>query len=120
ELSSFVGSSSAAGLPPPKQENSVDSVATIPDGHVVAVGGLELVTSTEGESRVPLLGEVPLIGELFKSRNKGSGKTRFYVFIKATVLRSTDFEDLKYLSDQTSAAMHVDDGFPEVKARVIR
>ncbi|MBL8762351.1 MAG: hypothetical protein JNL50_13730, partial [Phycisphaerae bacterium] len=120
KLSSFVGSSSAAGLPPPKQENSVDSVATIPDGHVVAVGGLELVTSTEGESRVPLLGEVPLIGELFKSRNNGSGKTRFYVFIKATVLRSTDFEDLKYLSDQASAAMHVDDGFPEVKARVIR
>ena len=42
------------------------------------------------------------------------------MFIKATVLRSTDFEDLKYLSDQTSAAMRVDDGFPEVKARVIR
>ncbi|NUQ53018.1 MAG: hypothetical protein HUU19_10030 [Phycisphaerales bacterium] len=77
-------------------------------------------TSTEGESRVPLIGEVPLVGEFFKSRNKVGGKTRFYVFIKATVLQSTDFEDLKYLSDRTSATMHVDDGFPGVKARVIR
>jgi len=120
KLSNFVGASSAVGLPPPKQENSVDSVATIPDGHTVVVGGLEVLTESEAESRIPLLGRIPLVGELFKTRNNGSGRTRFFVFIRASVLRHNSFEDLKYLSVQDAAAMDVDDGWPKVEPRIIR
>ena len=120
KLSSFVGNPSGAGLPPPKQENSVDSVATIPDGHTVVVGGLELITNSEGTSQVPLIGRIPLVGELFKDRSRSSGRTRFFVFLRATVLRANQLDDLKYLSMQDSKAMGVSDGFPEVRARVIR
>ena len=120
KLSSFVGNPSGAGLPPPKQENSVDSVATIPDGHTVVVGGLELITNSEGTSQVPLIGRIPLLGELFKDRSRNSGRTRFFVFLRATVLRSNQLDDLKYLSLQGAKAMGVHDGFPEVRPRVIR
>jgi general secretion pathway protein D len=120
KLSSFVGTSATPGLPPPKQENAVDSVATIPDGHTVVVGGLDLLTDSRAESRIPLIGRVPLIGELFKTRNNSDSRTRFFVFIKATVLRSGSFEDLKYISEVDAGRAGVDDGSPEVLPRVIR
>lgn len=119
-LSSFVGTPAAAGLPPPKQQNSVDSVATIPDGHVVVVGGLELESESTSTSQIPLLGDVPVVGELFKSRLVGKSRTRFFVFIRASVLRHGSFEDLKFISAKDAAAMRVPDGWPEVEPRIIR
>jgi general secretion pathway protein D len=120
KLSSFVGTSATVGLPPPKQENAVDSVATIPDGYTVVVGGLDLVNDSKSESRIPLIADIPGIGELFKNRNNAGSRTRFFVFIKATVLRSGSFEDLKYISEVDSGKAGVDDGFPEVQPRIIR
>lgn len=119
-LSSFVGTPAAAGLPPPKQQNSVDSVATIPDGHVVVVGGLELESESTSTSQIPILGDVPLVGELFKNRSVGKSRTRFFVFIRAAVLRHNNFEDLKFISAKDAAAMRVPDGWPEVEPRIIR
>jgi len=119
-LSSFVGTPAAAGLPPPKQQNSVDSVATIPDGHTVVVGGLDLVSDSTSASQIPWIGDVPLVGNLFKNQSVGANRTRFYVFIKATVMRSRGFEDLRYVSGLHGDRAGVDDGLPDVRARVIR
>ena len=119
-LSSFVGSSTAAGLPPPKQQNKVDSVATIPDGHTVVVGGLELTSDSEGIAQLPLIARIPLLGELFKNRATARNRTRFFVFIRATVLRSTGFDDLRFLSTRAAAEARLDDGLPVVQPRVIR
>jgi general secretion pathway protein D len=119
-LSSFVGTSAAAGLPPPKQQNTVDSVATIPDGHVVVVGGLELESESRSASQLPVIGDIPGLGELFKNRSKGKNRTRFFIFIRATIMRSSTFEDLKYVSVNAAGAARINDGFPEVEPRVIR
>jgi general secretion pathway protein D len=119
-LSSFVGNSPGAGLPPPRQQNKVDSVATIPDGHVIVVGGLELLTDAASAQQLPILGDLPLVGNLFKNQSKSGGCQRFYVFIKPTILRNGRFEDLKYLSLQERLNAVVDDGLPKVEARVIR
>ncbi len=119
-LSSFVGNSPGAGLPPPRQQNKVDSVATIPDGHVIVVGGLELLTDAENAQQLPILGNIPLIGNLFKNQSTSNGRQRFYVFIKPTILRSERFEDLKYVSAKERNSAGVSDGLPKVEARVIR
>ena len=119
-LSAFVGDSADPALPPPRQQNSLSSVATIPDGYTVVVGGIELDTEAEGESKVPLLGDIPLLGEAFKSRSNSRSRARFYVFIRATILRRSGFEDLRYLSDRAGQDSGVDDGWPEVEPRVIR
>jgi general secretion pathway protein D len=119
-LSSFVGTATTAGLPPPKQENSVDSIASIPDGHTVVVGGLEVRGESDGENRVPGLGAIPLLGNLFKNRSTAENRTRFYVFIRPNILRSQGFEDLRFLSERDAGMMGVEDGFPDVQPQVIR
>jgi type II secretory pathway component GspD/PulD (secretin) len=119
-LSSFEGESSQEGVPPPRQENRIQSVATIPDGYTIVVGGIEVVTNGKSETRVPILGAIPLIGEAFKSRSRSSNRVRFYAFIRPTVLRNEDFEDLKFLSESHVAAAKIDDNWPRVEPRLIR
>lgn len=119
-LSSFLGAASSPTLPPAKQQNRVQSVATIPDGSTVAVGGIDLDNESKTTSQVPFLGNIPLLGEAFKNRNTSSNRSRFFVFIRANVLRGRGFEDLKYLSARDMEAAGVPDGWPEVEPRIIR
>jgi general secretion pathway protein D len=120
ELSSFVGSSSTPGLPPPRQTNNVSSNVTLPDGFTVVVGGLELTSETNATSQVPFIGSIPIIGEAFKNRANSVSHSRFFVFIRASVQRHAEFEDLKYLSTIDTRAAGIDDGWPELEPRVIR
>jgi general secretion pathway protein D len=119
-LSSFVGDAASPSLPPPRQQNKLKSTATVPDGFTVAVGGLEVETEGTSVSRVPLLGSIPILGALFSSQSKTKTKSHFYVFLRTTVLRSQTFEDLRYVGEKDFAAARVEDGWPRVKARVIR
>jgi general secretion pathway protein D len=119
-LSSFLGAASQPTLPPARQQNRVSSAATIPDGFTVVVGGIELEDKGKTVSQVPFLGNVPIIGEAFKSRGKNASRTRFYVFIRANILRGRGFEDLKYISTQDIAKAGLDPGWPTSKPRVIR
>ncbi len=119
-LSAFVGESTDPSLPPPRQENRLQSVATIPDGYVVALGGIEVTNHSKGVSQVPGLGGLPIIGELFKNRSRTESRNRFYIFIRPSVLRRLDFEDLRYLSEAPMAASSIEDGWPEVEPQVIR
>lgn len=119
-ISAFVGESSSPGVPPPRQQNSVSGSVTIPDGHTVAIGGLKLATDAKAVSQIPLLGDVPILGEAFKNRSKSGSESRFYVFIRANVLRHSTFEDLKrYSADQMRDA-DLSDGMPVVTPRIIR
>ncbi len=95
-------------------------MATIPDGHTVVVGGIELENNSKTVAQVPFIGRVPIIGEAFKSRNKTGSRTRFYVFIRANILRGRGFEDLKYLSAQDAVEARLPSNWPTSKPRVIR
>lgn len=122
ELSSFTSNPSSEGLPGARQQNTVSSKATIPDGHAVIVGGIEFKTDTEDTSRVPILGEIPILGALFRTNTTGHDRTRFFVLIKANVMRDGGFEDLKYVSERTvdREGLDVSSGWPTVAPRVIR
>ena len=84
------------------------------------VGGLETTSDAQGTTQIPFIGSIPFLGEAFKSRNNTQSRSRFYVFIHATVLRQPNFEDLKYLSDLKVADSGLDDGWPVVEPRVIK
>lgn len=120
EVSSFVGRAADPALPPPRQNNTLESIVTIPDGYTVVVGGLSVETEDQGVTQVPLIGSIPVLGELFKSRTSGTTTSKFYVFLHANVLRNNRFEDLKYLSDTDAEALGVDDGWPDLEPRLIR
>jgi general secretion pathway protein D len=72
----------------------------IEDGGIVVLGGLIEDSSRQGESRVPFLGRIPLIGLAFKTRNGTAGKRNLMVFIRPKILRDgveASFEtDSKY------------------------
>lgn len=119
-ISAFVGESSSPGVPPPRQQNSVSGSVTIPDGHTVAIGGLKLATDAKATSQIPLLGDLPLLGEAFKNRSNSGSESRFYVFIRANVLRHSTFEDLKRYSADRMRDADLSDGMPVVTPRIIR
>lgn len=119
-LSAFVGESASPSLPPARQQNVISSTATIPDGYTVAVGGFEFTATGDSVNQVPLVSKIPLLGELFKSRSRSTSRTRFYVFIRANVLRSAGFDDLKYISDRWAGEADLDTEWPKVEPQVIR
>ena len=96
-LNSFTGDG-AAGIPPPRQTNSISSNITVPDGYTVVVGGLTREDTGETVSKIPLLGDIPVIRHLFRSVTDNKAHSTLYVFIRPVVLRDDRFEDLKYLS----------------------
>ncbi len=59
----------------------------VDDGGVIVLGGLIEDNLREGENRVPFLGAIPVIGELFKTRSVQKVKTNLMVFIRPTVIR---------------------------------
>jgi len=119
-ISSFVGDATSPSLPPPRQQNKIQSSVTIPDGFTVVVGGLAIDSDTRATSQVPFLGSIPILGELFKNRSNTTTTSRLYVFLRADVMRGAGFELLKYVSDQDKAAAELDDGTPRMEPRFIR
>jgi general secretion pathway protein D len=110
-LSAFGGTTSPT-LPPARQTNSLASEATIPDGHTIVVGGLTRENFSDAADRVPMLGTIPGLEFLFSNRTKSSKKTTLFVFIRAVILRSDKFEDLKALSRAPAARTGLPGEYP--------
>ena len=60
---------------------SADTVAVTPDGLTVVIGGLMQTTKTETDTKIPLLGDIPLLGNLFKRTQKSDAKTELIIFL---------------------------------------
>lgn len=119
-LSSFVGEASTPGVEPPTQQTSLNSIATIPDGYTIALGGIEITSQGNSDTKTPGLADIPILGALFKSQSDSTSRSRFYVFIRTTVMRSPSFEHLKYISQELADEFEIDDGWPTVEPRIIR
>jgi type II secretory pathway component GspD/PulD (secretin) len=65
-------------------------VATVPDGTTIVLGGLESVTQNKTQTKVPILGDIPLLGTLFRSVDDTDKQSKLYVFVKAHVIRPGD------------------------------
>ncbi|MFW2178463.1 MULTISPECIES: type II secretion system secretin GspD [unclassified Moraxella] len=88
EVSSLVESSlrNTSGIITNK--NLIKTTILADDQQTVALGGLMRDNSTYGQQKVPGLGDVPLVGNLFKSKTKNSDKTNLIVFLQPTILRN--------------------------------
>jgi len=58
------------------------------DGEIIVLGGLVEQTEATTTEKVPLLGDIPVAGRLFRSEGKGMGRTNLMVFIRPTVVRN--------------------------------
>ncbi|WP_157995291.1 type II secretion system secretin GspD [Peristeroidobacter soli] len=68
-------------------KRTISTTVLVEDGGMIVLGGLITESANEGESRVPILGNIPIIGELFKTRNGTKEKRNLMVFIRPTILR---------------------------------
>lgn len=118
-LSSFTGQPSDQGIPPPRQTDKVASEVTVPDGSTIVVGGLNRTQSRDAVNAVPILSDIPLIGNLFRSRTEGNSSTTLFVFIRPTILRDDQFRDLRFLSERDVQAAGLPDGFPSSEPMVV-
>jgi general secretion pathway protein D len=100
EVSSFRGEAQN-NLPPPKATRSIQTSVTLPDGATMWLGGIIRDDNTSGESGIPYLSEIPLIGGLFGSRSKSNIKTTLYFFCTPRIL--DDFQELADLSTGAKA-----------------
>jgi general secretion pathway protein D len=86
EVSSVDSSSNPAGIITNKR--SVDSTVLVNDGQIVVIGGLIQDTVSDGVNKVPGLGDLPLIGSLFRYTTRSRKKTNLMIFLRPTVLRT--------------------------------
>lgn len=85
EVSSLSASADAVDLI--TNERLIETSVIIEDGGILVLGGLIEDNLTESEQRVPVLGRIPLLGNLFRSRTTSKTKTNLMVFIKPRIIR---------------------------------
>jgi general secretion pathway protein D len=85
EVSSVEDVFNAAGVITNKR--AVESTVLVDDGQIVVIGGLIQDTVRDGVEKVPLLGDIPLLGALFRYKTRSRTKTNLMVFLRPTVLR---------------------------------
>ena len=79
-------------------KSTMQTNVMIQDGELLILGGLIEDQSDNTESKVPLLGDIPLLGRLFKSSNKSDSQTVLMMFIRPTIIRTA--EDARQLSNR--------------------
>jgi general secretion pathway protein D len=88
QVSSVAGPVSSTNGELVVNKREIRTTVTVGDGEIIALGGLLDDAERRTLEKVPLLGDVPLLGELFRSRSKSHVKTNLMVFIRPTILRS--------------------------------
>jgi general secretion pathway protein D len=71
-------------------KRTITTRVLVDDGGMIVLGGLIEDRLTESENKVPILGSIPLIGELFRVRSTQKTKTNLMVFIRPRVLRTPE------------------------------
>jgi len=91
EVSSIQDRTNAAGVITNKR--SVESTVLVDDGQIVVIGGLIQDSVSDGQEKVPGLGDLPLFGGLFRYNTRTRSKTNLMVFLRPTLLRTAQGVD---------------------------
>jgi len=118
--SSFTGSSTEPNIPPPRSTDSVNSQVTIPSGYTLLVGGLTRQDHRDSREQVPVLGDIPIAGALFRSTNDSNSQTILYAFLKPVIHREDQFSYLRYQSQQAFEQADVDGDVPPLEMETLR
>jgi general secretion pathway protein D len=88
EVSSIAGPVARGSTDLILNKREIETTITVDDGEIVGIGGLLDENERRTIEAIPLLGDLPLIGNLFRSKSRARNKTNLMVFIRPTVLRS--------------------------------
>ncbi|WP_341904500.1 type II secretion system secretin GspD [Sandarakinorhabdus limnophila] len=71
-------------------KREINTTVTVDDGQIIALGGLIDENERRAIEKVPLLGDIPFLGNLFRSRSRDRTKTNLMVFIRPTIIRNAE------------------------------
>jgi general secretion pathway protein D len=86
---------------PVTNNRTIDTTVLVQDNHTLVIGGLIDDNRTSNETKVPGLGDIPLLGWLFKTQSDANQKTNLYIFITPRVVKSPEEAD-RLVSDKKS------------------
>jgi general secretion pathway protein D len=95
--------------PPDTTASELTTTAFVPDGSTIILGGLEKLNQNKGGAKVPILGDIPIAGGLFRSINNKDMQNMLYIFVKAEIIRPSNgvaqgMEELDAISQKSRAA----------------
>ncbi|WP_310610051.1 type II secretion system secretin GspD [Limnohabitans sp.] len=93
EVSSVVPNSVGSSTGLITNKRSIESNVLVDDGSIIVLGGLLSDEYSGGASQVPLFGDIPVIGWLFKSENRTRAKKNLMVFLRPVVMRDAAASD---------------------------
>ncbi len=96
ETSSVIPGTEAIGIATRKR--SIKTSVLVDDGGILILGGLIHEEVTDSESKIPLLGDIPLIGFLFRSQSTTKSKENLMVFLRPSILR--DHKDAAFVTNE--------------------
>jgi general secretion pathway protein D len=94
--SSSVATTTAVGTDnagPTTNKRSIESTIVVDDGQIVVLGGLIEDNYTTNRSKVPILGDIPYLGALFRSESRDRKRTNLMVFLRPVVMRDQASSD---------------------------
>jgi general secretion pathway protein D len=71
-------------------KREVQTTLTVDDGQIAVIGGLLDDNERRTIEKIPLLGDIPVLGNLFRSKSRSHEKTNLMIFIRPTILKSAD------------------------------
>jgi general secretion pathway protein D len=89
EVSSVNGASSAAFEEVVLDKREIETTVLVDDGDIIVLGGLLDQSERTSTQKVPFLGDLPVVGNLFRSTGRERAKRNLMVFIRPTIVRST-------------------------------
>jgi len=87
EVSSIDDGISTSGTGFVTKKRTIDSKVLVDDGQVIVLGGLIENNLKQKNNKVPLLGDIPLLGSLFRYEGRESKRTNLMVFLRPVILR---------------------------------
>jgi general secretion pathway protein D len=98
EVSSVAGPVSSDNSELIFNKRGIENTFTVDDGNIVVIGGLLDDNERRTIEKIPLLGDIPGLGVLFRSKARSRTKTNLMVFIRPTILRTPD--DSRRITEQ--------------------
>jgi general secretion pathway protein D len=95
---------------PVTNKRTIDTTVLVQDNHTVVIGGLIDDNRNANETKVPGLGDIPILGWLFKTHSDANQKTNLYVFITPRVIKNPEEAD-KLVSDKKKPPDSIPDRF---------
>jgi len=95
---SNIAQSAAGAVDLITNQRIIETTVIVDDGEILVLGGLIEDTLRESDQRVPVLGRIPILGNLFRSRKTDKVKTNLLVFIRPKIMR-----DSRTMSLETNA-----------------